>query len=136
MGVSYDGTNSELIHESGTGLWTAGKRCPDLDLKPPGLDQPKRLYSMVEYGQYLVLSVGARQQEGDRARFKDLCKYLTLLPGGTLQTDAAETGVFVSDHVAADDRLVVVVRPDMYIGYVGEGEGEGWKGHMAEVFNL
>ena len=138
MGVAYDGLGSELISESERGIWKAGRRCPDIYLSQAGNDT-KRLYSILSYGKFLVIAVGARQ--GCHRYFTDLCTHLTLLPAVSTREEAngdsdktpAEENIFSSDIVAQDDAFVVIVRPDMYIGYVGVGEEE-WRKYLADVF--
>lgn len=133
MGVSYDEVGSELIDVSSRGLWIAGKRCPDLELTPvAGASQePARLYSIVEYGKYLVLSVGGSLEEGSASGFRDVARVLALLPASS---DASpSTGeAFRSALVGPDESFTVVIRPDMYIGYVGDGNG--WRDYLATVF--
>ncbi|KAH9905170.1 FAD binding domain-containing protein [Xylariomycetidae sp. FL2044] len=138
MGVSYDGLKSELVVESERGIWKAGKRCPDIYLRRPGAAEPQRLYSMVSYGKYLLLTIGGAK-EGCQCGFKDQCVRLTLLPpaGSSApvngHTQGGDERVFTSDVISeADGKYVVVIRPDMYVGYVGEGDG--WKGYMGRVF--
>lgn len=140
MGVAYDGLGSELISESERGIWKAGKRCPDIYLRGPGKeDATKRLYSMLSYGKFVILVVGG--QQGFRCYFQDICTYLTLLPdrpGKEARGECHETNtslgdhVFVSEVVTEDQEFVVIVRPDMYIGYVGDGDG--WKSYLANVY--
>ena len=137
MGVSYDGLGSELISESERGIWKAGKRCPDIYLSQSGSDT-MRLYSMLSYGKFVVLAIGGPQ--GCHGHFTDVCTHLTLLPDASREKHAngyskeapTEEKIFSSDVVTDDQTLVVVVRPDMYIGYVGDGEG--WKEYLASVF--
>lgn len=133
MGVSYDEVGSELIHVSSRGLWIAGKRCPDIELTPvAGASQEApRLYSIVEYGEYLVLSIGGPLEEGSTAGFEDITRVLTLLP---TSSDASQpTGeAFRSGLIGPDESFTVVIRPDMYIGYVGGGNG--WRDYLATVF--
>lgn len=133
MGVSYDEVGSELIHVSSRGLWIAGKRCPDIELTPvTGASQETpRLYSIVEYGKYLVLSIGGPLEEGSTAGFEDITRVLTLLPSSS---DASQpTGeAFRSGLIGPDESFTVVIRPDMYIGYVGGGNG--WRDYLANVF--
>ena len=136
--MSYDGLGSELISESERGIWKAGRRCPDIYLSQAGGDT-KRLYSMLSYGKFLVLAIGTRQ--GCHRYFTDVCTHFTLLPEVPAQGEAnghskktsVEDNVFSSDIVTKDDTFVVVIRPDMYIGYVGDGT-EDWKKYLADVF--
>ncbi|KAH8883578.1 FAD binding domain-containing protein [Thozetella sp. PMI_491] len=140
MGVSYDGTGSRLIVESERGIWKAGKRCPDVLLTPRGARDARRLYSMVPYGRHLVLRIGSEQ--GCRCCFKDVATHYTLARPDAAALVAANNHaaaqpgpspwVFESDMVGPEDSFVVVVRPDMYIGFVGEGDA--WKDYLGLVF--
>lgn len=133
MGVSYDEVGSELIQISSRGLWIAGKRCPDIELTPVASDSQgaTRLYSIVEYGKYLVLSIGGPLEEGSTSSFEDVARVLTLLPEGSAASPS--TGeAFRSGLIGSDESFTVVIRPDMYIGYVGNGNG--WRDYLATVF--
>jgi phenol 2-monooxygenase (NADPH) len=136
MGVSYDEVGSELIHISSRGLWIAGKRCPDLELTPVAAEASQkatRLYSIIEYGKYLVLSIGGTLEEeaSTTSSFRDIARVLALLPESAA-TSLSPGKAFRSALVATDESFTVVVRPDMYIGYVGDGNG--WMGYLAELF--
>lgn len=133
MGVSYDEVGSELIHISSRGLWIAGKRCPDLELTPVanGSQEATRLYSIVEYGKYLVLVIGGQPEGGSTSRYKDNTRALALLPPSSGGVQSAED-VFTSEVIGAGESFTVVIRPDMYIGYVGEEDG--WKDYLGTVF--
>ncbi|EXF83450.1 uncharacterized protein N0V96_001292 [Colletotrichum fioriniae] len=142
MGVSYDGTGSPLIQEAPSqGIWTAGRRCPDVFLTPASGEEPKRLYDLVagKYGKHLVLKIG-RQSNGPALGdgLQDLTRLFTVAPHNaeTPRTTAVsedssspETS-FSAEWAKDDDDFTVVVRPDMYIGYVGLG-GEGWKDYLS-----
>lgn len=134
MGVSYDEVGSELIHVSSRGLWIAGKRCPDLELTPvAGTSQEAtRLYSIVDYGKYLVLSIGGQLEEGSTSKFGDITRALTLLPASSDGAPQPTGEAFRSELIGADESFTVVIRPDMYIGYVGTGNG--WTDYLATVF--
>ncbi|KAI3587388.1 hypothetical protein IWW34DRAFT_839643 [Fusarium oxysporum f. sp. albedinis] len=41
---------------------------------------------------------------------------------------------FTADWVKNEDSAIVIVRPDMYIGYVGTFEDEAWKGYLDSYF--
>ncbi|CAN8101412.1 unnamed protein product [Discula destructiva] len=130
MGVSYDAVGSELIAESTSGLWKAGKRCPEVFFQN-GENEPTTLHSMVKYGKFLILSIGGKSQDDGSPHFSDNAVHLTLLPTGG-HSDDSEGPVFTSDIILPDEKFVVVVRPDMYIGYVGQGNG--WKDYMSRIF--
>ena len=137
MGVSYDGIGSELIQDSEQSIWKAGKRCPDIQLVCDGTDKTIRLYSIASYGKYLVLFVGGSEVV---QAFRDICTYLILRAGISVQTPVNghntgsqdEARTFSSDVVATNDNFTVVVRPDMYIGYVGNGDG--WKQYLGQLY--
>ncbi|KAG8163836.1 hypothetical protein KVR01_005754 [Diaporthe batatas] len=133
MGVSYDEVGSELIQNSSSGLWIAGKRCPDIELTPVASEskQATRLYSIVEYGKFLVLSIGGSPEEGSTSSFEDVARVLTLLPEGAAASPS--TGeAFSSGLIGSGESFTVVIRPDMYIGYVGTGSG--WRDYLGTVF--
>ncbi|KAI1472619.1 FAD binding domain-containing protein [Daldinia caldariorum] len=137
MGVSYDGIGSELIEDSEQSIWKAGKRCPDIQLVRDGTNEMIRLYSIALYGNYLVLFVGGSEVVQS---FRDICTYLILRTGTSEQTPTDgynngsqdEVRIFSSDAVTIDDNFTVVVRPDMYIGYVGKGDG--WKQYLGQLY--
>lgn len=134
MGVAYDEVGSELIHVSSRGLWIAGKRCPDLELTPlaASSQDATRLYSIVDYGKYLVLAIGGQLEEGSTSNFKDVTRVLSLLAASSEGTPQSSGEAFRLEVIGADESFTVVIRPDMYIGYVGEGNG--WKNYLATVF--
>ncbi|KAI1658649.1 FAD binding domain-containing protein [Daldinia decipiens] len=137
MGVSYDWTGSELIEDSEQNIWKAGKRCPDIQLIGVGTNEVVRLYSITSYGKYLVLFVG---ESGVLQSFRDICTYLILRAGASVQAPVNghsngsqdEPRIFSSDIVTTQDNFIVVVRPDMYIGYVGKGDG--WKQYLGQLY--
>ncbi|KZL84342.1 fad monooxygenase [Colletotrichum incanum] len=138
MGVSYDGTGSPLIHESSRGIWTAGRRCPDVSLTPASDEEPKRLYDLVssKYGKHLVLKIGRRSNgPALSGGLQELVRLFNVVPH---QAEPRRTGVdgspatdsfYTADWAADDDDFTVVVRPDMYIGYVGQGDG--WRDYLS-----
>lgn len=117
MGVSYDGLGSELITESEKGLWKAGKRCPELFLKRSGVEETIRLYSMLNYGNYLILSIGGSGHHEYKGELSGPSTQLRLLPPGSA-SESSDDSVFVSELVGSDDDFTVIVRPDMYISEV------------------
>ncbi|KAF5510237.1 3-hydroxybenzoate 4-monooxygenase [Colletotrichum siamense] len=137
MGVSYDGTGSPLVEGTTAGFWTAGRRCPDVYLTPSSSEQePKRLYELVagKYGKHLVLKIGRQEASGAAPAngLKDVARFFRVIPHKAeprTTTDPEDSSsVFSAEWVGEDDEFVVVVRPDMYIGYVGQGEG--WKEYL------
>lgn len=118
MGVAYDTSGSSLIVESEHDIWKAGQRCPDLLLSSSsGFSDSIRLYSTVRYGQVSILSIGDPLRESWPTS-SDMCvRYIIL---ADKQQNAADTNTaFKCQDIQSDARYVVVVRPDMYIGYVG-----------------
>lgn len=129
MGVSYDSVGSELITESERGLWKAGKRCPEIFVSRPGDEKTVSLYSKFKYGNFLILWVGGKGRTQPSANSNET--HFNLLPSGANGADSEGT-VLTSEVIQPDDDFVVVVRPDMYIGYVGQGKG--WEEYLAQVF--
>nr|XP_036576921.1 FAD monooxygenase [Colletotrichum truncatum]KAF6783775.1 FAD monooxygenase [Colletotrichum truncatum] len=138
MGVSYDGTGSPLVQGSTQGIWTPGRRCPDVYLK--SFDQEaKRLYELLagKYGKHLVLKIGRQQNQVSTSKtdLESVAKVFTVSPHkaetGTTQGEnsSATESAFTAEWVGEDDDFVVVVRPDMYIGYVGQDEG--WREYLS-----
>ena len=125
MGISYEAFSSPLIDTSESGIWKAGHRCPDVPLVSPA-GQTKWLYEIVSYGKFLLLSVGAGggiTSKSDNLTVFDIqpasnSKVNGNSNGGQQQSDAAQT--FSAKWLEDDPRCFVVVRPDMYIGYVDE----------------
>ncbi|KAM0277091.1 hypothetical protein ACHAQH_006099 [Verticillium albo-atrum] len=138
MGVSYDGIGSALVHDSSVGTWTAGHRCPDLYLMPTLDGEAKRLYSLLSYGKHLILQVGRPDTraggESSKAISGGVARTFRVLP----RTEAADISaggspdveVFWANWVRPTDSYVVVVRPDMYVGFVGEG-GQEWREYLS-----
>lgn len=143
MGVSYRDLSSPLVHTSQHGIWVAGDRCPDLQLVLPSGEE-KWLYSTVTYGKYLILSLG-RHLDID-SKYQDIVTTFTIVPA----TAGSETGIsdfekplgekamsgstFTARWLAPDDRAVIVVRPDMYIGYVAD-DRESWRDYLQATFS-
>lgn len=124
MGVSYQGLKSDLVRESGSGIWAAGSRCPELDLRKPQDTLTQRLYSIVRYGQWVSLAVD-KPCEGEVIG-RHVAKVRLLMrqeisDGYDGPNDSAIDYICHVDGLEADQ--VVIVRPDMYIGYVGNSSG-------------
>ncbi|KAK9419715.1 putative FAD binding domain-containing protein [Seiridium unicorne] len=139
MGVSYDGTGSPLIIASEHDIWSAGRRCPDLDLFTLASEKPQRLYSIVKYGDFLILQIGSAICR--RHLFRDEATYITILGRSSDGASATSIGVegsealeFSSEIINQGEAFVAVVRPDMYIGYVGDEAGADK--YMSGIFAL
>lgn len=154
MGIAYDWVGSELIQQpSGDKTtsqlppcWVAGRRCPDLHLVPVGgQDGGARVYSLAEYGKYIVFLFGEANLETDTTTWPAAASNATfykVLPNAPDTGVVLKKGVYTVSEPAAVadgsgsssglDSFAVVVRPDMYIGYAGVGDG--WKSYLAEIF--
>lgn len=119
MGVAYDGSGSALVTESEHGIWKAGRRCPDIVLSTPGYpEKSRRLYSTLAYGFSIVSCVGALKE--DWSRFDGKTSMYRLVPvASSTGTEEKMSQTFECSEIHPDERFVVVVRPDTYIGYVG-----------------
>ncbi|KAK8087325.1 FAD binding domain containing protein [Apiospora phragmitis] len=151
MGVAYDEMNSLLVVASERGIWKAGTRCPDLRLHPcfpyAKTVDDHRLYQVARrygYGRFLVLVLGNKMNyaQAFRNRFGQAANVVNLMWRGLAWAIYAATKgrssakhstcairrargqrAYGSAEVEPSDSFTVVVRPDMYIGYVGDKEG-------------
>ncbi|KAH8651432.1 FAD binding domain-containing protein [Xylariales sp. PMI_506] len=126
MGVEYSGTGSSMIWQSEYGIWKAGKRCPDIILLKGETDEtPTRLYSIASYGKFLLLSLGSKISPAWTHQFVGVSTHLIILPQSQSSGEDCEPNshVYKSNSVTNEDNHVVVVRPDMYIGYIGDETG-------------
>lgn len=144
MGVSYSEFPSPLLRGAEQGIWKPGDRCPDVTLTT-GSGEPTRLYASVPYGNFLVLSVGKTMDNMPSGI--PSTSALTILPKTSTNghTNGATNGhgghtngheenkAFTADWVTEDDALAVVVRPDMYVGYVGRGSDDGWRAYLQDT---
>jgi hypothetical protein len=120
MGVNYNEFVTPLVQGAEQGIWKPGYRCPDVTLKTDA-GETTRLYAVVAYGHFIVLSIGKRISA-------DLVPSVVY---NILPHETANQADFTANWVKAGDSLVVVVRPDMYVGYVGSGvEDQGWKMYL------
>lgn len=155
MGVAYDGLGSPLVVESERGIWKAGRRCPDVEMQFCGPDDPElardsfRLYQAVRvfgYGHFLLLVIGNQSHAAPALEHQfggEVAIAVTLVWPGAIPslTVSSEQGgflyprewSFVTDAVGPHDSFMVVVRPDLYIGYVGDKDG--LLDYMANIFS-
>ena len=81
------------------------------------------MYSTVSYGQFSILAIGGTLETKWPDLHVPLARY-TITPTDGRDTTIDAAGLtFTSGEVESNEHFVVVVRPDMYIGYVG-GEEE------------
>lgn len=133
MGITYDGLESPVIRESETGLWKAGRPCPDFELKVPGsTEEGKWFYQTVEYGKFRVLVSG--DHGGNFGKFNDLVAWHKLAPNvdGPADLNGEAAATFLTDIVKAGEEFAVVVRPDMYLAYAGTVAGA--TEYLSEIF--
>ncbi|PTB65520.1 hypothetical protein BBK36DRAFT_1141478 [Trichoderma citrinoviride] len=119
MGVAYDGMESPAVQESEHGFWRAGKRCPDVVLSKLEVDGDVWLYSQVTYGKYLMLAIGNHPEQV--LAYEDVAVLFNVLPSSARAEGVAtsKANTFTADWAEPNDSFAVLVRPDMYIGYVG-----------------
>jgi phenol 2-monooxygenase (NADPH) len=144
MGVSYSEFPSPLLRGAEEGIWKPGDRCPDVTLTTAS-GEDTRLYATVPYGDFLVLSIG-RTMDNMPSGIPSTSA-LTILPLASPNghTNGATNGrgghanghvenkTFTADWVTEGDASVVVVRPDMYVGYAGKGNDEGWRVYLEDI---
>lgn len=124
MGVAYDESGSPIVKASEAGIWKAGFRCPDVPLVS---DDKKEtwLYKEVQYGKYLVLNIGLPAVSDFGFN-----KHVTTID---VQKPGSDATQFTGGWIQEDDSAMVVVRPDMYIGYVAK-DAEDCKAYLATLF--
>lgn len=138
MGVSYAEYPSALVKASDHGIWKAGNRCPDVILSRGASNESTRLYSEVTYGKFLVLFVGNHAEsafEYSSVAVPCIISRKLEIENGTSDEPVANQEKslrFNADWVSPDDSYVVVVRPDMYIGYVSTGDH--WRAYLEDIF--
>ncbi|PHH60972.1 hypothetical protein CDD81_987 [Ophiocordyceps australis] len=132
MGVAYHELNSPLIEASAHGIWKAGHRCPDLDMETES--GKTRIYAEVSYGKHLVVSIG---RVGDVIGREAVALPLHILPQNAAKSGCellkAKGKVFTAAWADEQDCFMVVVRPDMYIGFVGRDSSD-CKAYLQRLF--
>ncbi|KAK7423359.1 hypothetical protein QQX98_001150 [Neonectria punicea] len=140
LGVSYDGLSSPLVKESQHDIWKAGDRCPDIIMTPASGVESIRLYTMATYGKFLVLFIGKHLESA--FDYGSVTDSYHILPADEQTEQQGQTGEFqttavgkrfTADWVKVEDSFVVVVRPDMYIGYV-TSDDDSWTQYLADLF--
>ncbi|KAJ3525003.1 hypothetical protein NM208_g11828 [Fusarium decemcellulare] len=134
MGISYEGLQSPAIRDSQHGLFTAGQPCPDLYLTLDGQPTANRLYSMVEYGKYLVLAIGDPPMP--KVKLSESIVWLSIQAETTEGPPTANVGnkSYRANFVGRNDSYTVVIRPDMYVGCVAS-DGS-WKAYLEIVLGI
>ncbi|KPM39365.1 hypothetical protein AK830_g7196 [Neonectria ditissima] len=134
MGISYDKMHSPAIRESQRGLFTAGHPCPELYLIQSGQRSPRRLYSLVEYGKYLVLVVGTLDMI--QPDLENSVSWFSIYPESAKARMLADGSgeSYWADFVKENDNYVVVVRPDMYVGHVSVDNS--WMEYLQTVLDV
>ncbi|KAH7305839.1 FAD binding domain-containing protein [Stachybotrys elegans] len=141
MGVSYEGLNSPLVKESSYSFWTAGARCPDVVVTGSEQPGPSWLYSHVEYGKFIVLSIG--QVPHPYMKYQHVLQFISIFAsppegsnnpaqGEDRDTHSLSGKMFRADWVLPEDNYIIVIRPDMYIGYIATCE-QGWQDYIASI---
>ncbi|KAK7977174.1 Monooxygenase- FAD-binding protein [Apiospora saccharicola] len=121
--------------------WPTLPRPGDAVVRPatPGLELDNcRLYGLARkfyYGLFLLLVIGHQSHAAPdlQQQFSWIANTVTLVCSGavpSLTVPSKLSGLpyagdwsFVTDVVGPDDSFIVVVRPDLYIGYVGDKDG-------------
>jgi len=124
MGISYT-AETPLVVAGSVGDFVAGHRCPDFVLDLKGGQQSKRFYETFEYGKFVVLKPPSVAD----TVFKQPVKVwdVATLEGGkfSITTDKKGEGFTTNFELGKD--VAIVIRPDLYIGYVGA--------HLTEYFS-
>lgn len=145
MGVTYSESASPLVKASELGPWKAGNRCPDMIVAHADGGET-RLYTEASYGKYIVLQVGKGEDASADFGFRHVAEIYRVAPSTAARADsgsatasaatASATGRdrrYIADWVAGDQAYFVVVRPDMYIGFVGRDKLEAQQ-YLADLY--
>ncbi|KAF4945016.1 hypothetical protein FGADI_12275 [Fusarium gaditjirri] len=134
MGVNYGEFATPLIQGTELGIWKPGYRCPDVAITESS-GKTSRFYENVSYGDFIVLAIGRRLPA-----ISVSAPIYTILSNGPTNGHVGchqnrdGDKDFTADWVKPEDSAIVVVRPDMYVGYVGSFEDEAWKGYLDSYF--
>ncbi|KAI1049064.1 hypothetical protein LB506_004690 [Fusarium annulatum] len=134
MGVNYSEFATPLIQGTELGIWKPGYRCPDVVMTGSS-GKTSRLYENVSYGDFIVLAIGRRL-----AAISASAPVYTILPNGStngvVECHQNRDGNkdFTADWCKNEDSAIVIVRPDMYVGYVGTFEDEAWEEYLDSYF--
>lgn len=133
MGISYEGLHSPAVQNSQHGLFTAGQPCPDLYLID-NQDITRRLYSLVDYGKYLVLAIGTH--DALKIKHEDSIAYFNVQAESLSHGPPADGDekVYRAGFVGIKDNYVVIIRPDMYVGCVSLDDS--WKEYLDNVLGI
>ncbi|RAH64398.1 monooxygenase [Aspergillus aculeatinus CBS 121060] len=147
MGVSYL-PSTPLVKTSSHADFVAGSRCPDLwvtDLPPTRLfatevENPEvakwepsmtRLYEIFQYGKFKVFFLGKDAPttwEHQAVRLQQKAEFWNVHASSQRVTSLVYE--YQAEWVDDAHEEVVVVRPDLYVGYVGKD----WVQYLEEVF--
>lgn len=140
MGVEYP-SSGEIISHGSFGPFNAGKRCPDVHLDPifggagatAATTESSRLYSLVRYGKFLVLQLSPTVSAKLPAYLTDAAEIWEIYPEDVRARLVCSNDYkkFRASWVKEGESTTVVVRPDMYVGYVGQE----WMEYLTSVFN-
>ncbi|KAJ3484330.1 hypothetical protein NLG97_g7080 [Lecanicillium saksenae] len=144
MGVCYEEAAGASIRTSQRGIWTAGRRCPDVELRTVSGSEGTRLYRHVTYGKFIIISVGKQQPRS--SAFTTLSLRIDILPLSAKvgnQCDLDDVGLcethcskrFKASWVE-EESYAVLVRPDMFgVATVDRDPAHTWK-FRKEVYTM
>lgn len=127
MGIVY-APNSNTVIEGSFGEFSAGSRFPDIYfVKNKTVEL--RLYELVKYGKFLVFKSRLVDFEipGWLANQVEIWAYEKDSGGWAVTTT---TGARLTTDFAFPDEGVVIMRPDLYVGYVGNDAASYFMGYL------
>ncbi|EJD47422.1 putative monooxygenase [Auricularia subglabra TFB-10046 SS5] len=139
MGVTYPEGATALVAGAVHGIFVPGHRMPDVFLheSPEDVDG-RRLYSVLQgkYGKFVVLAFGDNasidSHEGTKwTAFVETWDVSGNPGSGSPKNFSRISNVPDRSPIDAGSAAFVVIRPDMYVGYVGEDVG----GYLDKVFS-
>ncbi|KAF4440334.1 hypothetical protein F53441_12282 [Fusarium austroafricanum] len=130
MGIDYSEFATPLVQGTEHGIWKPGYRCPDVNLTTRA-GETTRLYENVSYGEFIVLFIGKHLPDESVSASVFTILHVEMTNGHDQHEDRDSEKIFTADWIKHGDSQVVIVRPDMYVGYVGGVEDEVWKAYLS-----
>lgn len=116
MGIVYDST-SAAVGDGAIGAFVAGARTPDFTLLKANA-VPIRMYELVQVNRFTILKPASAQigQLSTLLPHIDIWTFTKTSSGFEVVTPA---GASLTTDFELGEHLSIVIRPDLYTGYVG-----------------
>jgi phenol 2-monooxygenase len=130
MGITYTPTNPFVISGS-LGDFVAGSRCPDFSLTDKD-DVKTFFYQQFSYGKFLVLLPEAVKLHIPSVASQHVVVWKISVPGpnaGNYRATLLDGRELTTEFgLGKSGDTAIIIRPDLYVGYVGNEPGEYFTG--------